>query len=185
MKLVDLINNISTDVNNKKYYNNIVESDTARAISDSTTNLTSILLKENKKVDVTKLTNSKYSIKKKYLYKFINSLRKYVNDSNNLDVNKVIPREIRNNSRNNISKYQILLKYKYLINSRYRYLKYDPTDDVLFCVLSSGETVTFEEPSELINIKVKDTRNNTYLIESINLNDDGIYEFALSNVRIN
>ena len=55
MKLVDLINNISTDVNNKKYYNNIVESDIARAISDSTTNLTSILLKENKKVDVTKL----------------------------------------------------------------------------------------------------------------------------------
>lgn len=127
-----------------------------------------------------KKTNSKYLIKRKNIDKFINELSKFVNKSNNLVSKEVIPKQIRNNSKNNIKCYQILLQYRYLINSRYRYLRFDPINNSLYCNLSSGETITFEDITELIGYKVKDKSNNIYMIETIELNDDEVYELTLN-----
>lgn len=127
-----------------------------------------------------KKTNSKYLIKRKNIDKFINELSKFVNKSNVLVSNEVIPKQIRNNSKNNINCYQILLQYKYLINSRYRYLRFDSINNSLYCNLISGEIITFEDIAELIGYKVKDKSNNIYIIETIELNDGEVYELTLN-----
>lgn len=67
-----------------------------------------------------------------------------------------------------------------MINSRYRYLRFDPINNSLYCNLSSGETITFEDITELIGYKVKDKSNNIYMIETIELNDDEVYELTLN-----
>ena len=133
-------------------------------------------------INLIKITNSKYSLKKKYLNRFINSLRRYINNSNNLSTSEVIPEEIKNNSRNEIIQYQELLKFKYLIRNRYRNLQHNYRNNTLFCKLSNNEVVTFIHPTELIGLRVKDSTNNIYIVESIDLTEDEVWDLTLNNV---
>ena len=133
-------------------------------------------------INLIKITNSKYSLKKKYLNRFINSLRRYINNSNNLSTSEVIPEEIKNNSRNEIIQYQELLKFKYLIRNRYRNLQHNYRNNTLFCKLSNNEVVTFIHPTELIGLRVKDSTNNIYIVKSIDLTEDEVWDLTLNNV---
>ena len=134
-------------------------------------------------INLTNITNSKYSLKKKYLNRFINSLQNYVNDSNNLSTSEVIPSEVSNNSRNDISRYRILLEYKFLIRNRYRLLRFNSRNSTLYCMLSNNEVVIFNSPMELVNLRVKHKNDNDIsIVESIDLNENGVYDITLNNI---
>ena len=132
-------------------------------------------------ISLIKITNSKYSLKKKYLNKFVNNLKKHVSNSNNLSTSEVIPEEIKNNSKNKITQFRVLLEYRYLIRSRYRNLQYNSRNNTLFCKLSNNEVVSFIHPTELISLRVKDSTNNIYMVESIDLTDD-VWDITLSEI---
>ena len=94
-------------------------------------------------INLTKITNSKYSLKKKYLNKFVNSLKKYVSNSNNLSTSEVILEEIKNNTKNKITQFRVLLEYRYLIRNRYRYLQHNSRNNTLFCKFYSSYRVNW------------------------------------------
>ena len=133
-------------------------------------------------INLTKITNSKYSLKKKYLKKFVNNLKKYVNNSNNLSTSEVIPEEIKNNTKNKITQFRALLEYRYLIRNRYRYLQHNSRNNILFCKLSNNEVVSFDHPTELIGLRVKDSTNNIYIVESIDLTEDDVWNITLNMI---
>ena len=63
---VKLINNISQDINNKLYYNIVIESDRGMPRSDST----NILTEDNKRINVSKLNETCIIIPNKTIINF-------------------------------------------------------------------------------------------------------------------
>lgn len=133
-------------------------------------------------INLTKITNSKYSLKKKYLIRFVNKLKRYIDNSNNLSISEIIPEEIKNSSKNNIAQYKELLKFRYLIRNRYRNLQHSSRNNSLFHILSNNEVVSFNHPTELIGLRSKDITNNIHIVESIDLIDNEVWDLTLNKI---
>ena len=181
------LNNSIKVIVNRSQYRNLIQLDPSvtevlylAQVSCAVETFNNFLKETN--INLTKITNSKYSLKKKYLKKFVNNLKKYVNNSNNLSTSEVIPEEIKNNTKNKITQFRALLEYRYLIRNRYRYLQHNSRNNTLFCKLSNNEVVSFDHPTELIGLRVKDSTNNIYIVESIDLTEDDVWNITLNMI---
>ena len=70
-------------------------------------------------IEYTRVNSGRIQIERQNLDQFIEDLTSYVNNSNTLNTNEVIPEEISNDPNLNISMFSDFFNYKFYLNNRY------------------------------------------------------------------
>ena len=124
-------------------------------------------------IEYTRINSRRIQIERQNLDQFIEDLTSYVNNSNTLNTNEVIPEEISNDPNLNISMLSEFFNYKFYLNNRYRDLIYCESRQCLKFVLKvNNQSIYIEDPLELVGTRIRDDSKTTYIIESIEFIDN-------------
>ena len=127
----------------------------------------------NLTLEYTRINSGRIQIERQNLDQFIEDLTSYVNNSNTLNTNEVIPEEISNDPNLNISMLSEFFNYKFYLNNRYRDLIYCESRQCLKFVLKvNNQSIYIEDPLELVGTRIRDDSRTTYIIESIEFIDN-------------
>lgn len=105
----------------------------------------------------------------------------YIESKNKPNVGVIIPNKIRNETKQDITKYTDILKFRYYLNNYYRVLTYDNNTNALRCSSSNGNLIIINDINRLINLRCRNRDNITFIIRSVNLIND---KYTLELIKV-